>query len=149
MTLIMSMAHYSFACLRCVVPVSMHYILCLVTVCMKELQSGTCNMFKEDRLLVCFWWSICNKTTTLLGVSKAAVSKVMMTYANHGKSCTLKRVVSKNHGTTAVNLTSELSIHLEEGYRLCYSKMVACLRINKEMCIFHSCFHYFVHPLYI
>jgi predicted transcriptional regulator len=52
--------------------------------------------------------------TTLLGISKAAVSKVVMAYSNHGKSCTLKRLVSKNHGTTAVNLTAELIIHLED-----------------------------------
>jgi len=54
--------------------------------------------------------------TTLLGVSKAAVSKVMMTYeyTNHGKRCTLKRVMSKNHRTTAINLIAELSIHFED-----------------------------------
>jgi hypothetical protein len=38
----------------------------------------------------------------------------MMAYTNHGKSCTLKRVVSKNHGNTAVNLTAELSIYHED-----------------------------------
>jgi len=52
--------------------------------------------------------------TTLLGVSKAALSKVMMAYTNHGKSCTLKRVVSKNHKNTAVDLRVELNIHLED-----------------------------------
>jgi len=34
----------------------------------------------------------------------------------------------------------------QEGYKLHYRHMVAQLRINKEMCIFHSCFHYFFHP---
>jgi transposase len=55
------------------------------------------------------------KTATLLGVSKAAVSKVMMTYSDHGRTssanrnsgrkqklngrnhCTLKRIVAINH----------------------------------------------------
>jgi hypothetical protein len=52
--------------------------------------------------------------TTLLGASKTAVSKVMMAYANHGKSFILKRVVSKKHRTTALNLTAELNIHFED-----------------------------------
>jgi len=56
---------------------------------------------------------------TLLGVCRAAVSKVMMAYTNHGKTslawrnsgqkpklserdhCTLKRIVSKKHRTSA------------------------------------------------
>jgi len=57
-----------------------------------------------------------NKTATLLGVSRAAISKVMMAYTNHGKTSsakkysgqkpkklserdchTLKRTVSENH----------------------------------------------------
>jgi len=52
--------------------------------------------------------------TTLLGVSKAALSKLMMAFTNHGKSCTLKMVVSKNCRTTAVNLTVELNIRPED-----------------------------------
>ena len=35
----------------------------------------------------------------------------------------------------------------QEGYKLYLRKMVAQLPINKELCIFHNCFHYFVHPL--
>jgi len=70
------------------------------------------------------------KTATLLSVPRAAVSKVMTAYANHGKTssaerksgqkpklsardcCTLKRIVSKNHRTTATKVTAELDIHL-------------------------------------
>jgi len=70
------------------------------------------------------------KTATLLGVSRAAVSKVMTAYTNHGKTpsarrnsgqkpklserehCTLKRIVSKNHRTTAAKVAAELNIHL-------------------------------------
>jgi len=69
------------------------------------------------------------QTATLLGVSRAAVSKVMETYANHGmtssaksnggqkpklskRDClTLKRTVSINHRSAA-----ELNIHLEDRF---------------------------------
>ena len=65
------------------------------------------------------------KTATLLGVSRAAVPKVMMAYTNHGKTssakrnsgrkpklsetdrCTLKRIVSKNHRTVTAKVTAE------------------------------------------
>ena len=92
---------------------ALHIVLTIV--CMKELQSGRLAVFSKRTDCWCmFSWSICNKMTTLLGVSKAALSKAMMAYTNNGKSCTLKRVVSKNRRTTAVNLTVELSIHLED-----------------------------------
>jgi transposase len=72
------------------------------------------------------------KTAILLGVSRATVSKVMSAYTNHGKTTsakrksgrksalterdrrTLKRTVSKNHRTTAAQVTTELNIHLED-----------------------------------
>jgi transposase len=62
------------------------------------------------------------KTATLLGVSRATVSKVTSAYTNHGKTTsakrnngrkltltdrdrrTLRRVVSKNHRTTAAQV---------------------------------------------
>ena len=64
------------------------------------------------------------KTVTLFGVSRAAVSKVMMTYTNHGWTSsskrnsdqkpklherdhhTLKRIMSINHRSTAAKVTS-------------------------------------------
>jgi hypothetical protein len=69
------------------------------------------------------------KTATLLRVSRAAVFKVTMAYTNHGKTsarrnsgqkpklsaryrCTSKRIMSKNHRTTAAKMTAELNIHL-------------------------------------
>jgi predicted transcriptional regulator len=70
--------------------------------------------------------------STLLGVSRAAVSKVLKTYTNHGKTTsakrnsgrktkpsegfrrTLKRNVSKNHRTTAAKVTAEPTIYLED-----------------------------------
>ena len=39
-TLLVSIFRSSFVCLRCVVPVSVHYRVCLVTVRMKGLQNG-------------------------------------------------------------------------------------------------------------
>jgi predicted transcriptional regulator len=72
------------------------------------------------------------KMATLLGVSRAAVSKAMMAYTNRGKTqsamrnsgrkpklrkrdhCTLKGTVSKNYRITAAKVTAELNIHLED-----------------------------------
>jgi transposase len=72
------------------------------------------------------------KTATLIGVSRATVSKVMSAYTNHGKttsakknsgrkstmterdSHTLRRNVLKNHRTTVAQVTAELNIHLED-----------------------------------
>jgi transposase len=70
------------------------------------------------------------QTATVLGVSRAAVSKVMMTHTKHRNTSsakrnsgqksklserdrrTLKRIVSKSHRTTAVKVTAELNIHV-------------------------------------
>ena len=40
-------------CLCCVMPVSVHYSLCLVTVCVKKLQNGRLLRFSKRTLLVC------------------------------------------------------------------------------------------------
>jgi len=71
---------------------------------------------------------------TLLGVSRAAVSSVMTTYKNHGRTsstkensgqkprlserdrCTLKGIVSINHKSTTAKVTAELHIHLEDHF---------------------------------
>jgi len=34
----------------------------------------------------------------------------------------------------------------QEGYKLCYRQVAAQLHINKEMCMFQSCFHFFFGP---
>jgi len=74
------------------------------------------------------------KMATLVGVSRAAVSKVVTTYTNHGKTSsakrnsgwkpelsekehlTLKRIGSKSHRSTAAKVTAELNIHFEERF---------------------------------
>jgi transposase len=72
------------------------------------------------------------KKATFIRLSRAAVSKVMAAYTNHGKTSsakrnsgrkpklserdrrTLKTNVSKNHRTTAAKVTAELNIHPED-----------------------------------
>jgi hypothetical protein len=67
-------------------------------------------------------------------VHLAAVSKVMTTYTNHGRTLSakknsgrkpklierdchaLKRIVSINHRSTAAKVTAELNIHLENRF---------------------------------
>jgi len=53
---------YSFVCLHCVVPVWMHYRLCLVTVRMKALQSGGLVRFPKRTDCWCTYSRcICNR----------------------------------------------------------------------------------------
>jgi transposase len=72
------------------------------------------------------------KTDSLLGVSRVAVSKVVMAYTNHGETSsakgnssrkpklserdcrTLKSIVSTSQRTAAAKVTAELIIHLED-----------------------------------
>jgi transposase len=71
------------------------------------------------------------KTATVLVVSKATVSKVILAFTKHGKTTSAKRssgrkstlterdrrtlwIASKNHRTTAAQVTAELNIHLED-----------------------------------
>jgi hypothetical protein len=45
------------------------------------------------------------------------------------------------------SITSQATRRCSSWRKVQYSRqMVAPLRINKGMCIFHNCFHYFVHP---
>ena len=50
-TLVGSFFRYSFVCLRCVVPVSVNYRLCSVTVRMKVLQSGRLSDFRRGQIV--------------------------------------------------------------------------------------------------
>jgi predicted transcriptional regulator len=71
------------------------------------------------------------KTATLLGVSRATVSKVMSAYTNHGKTTSTEKNSGKintdrnrsshmekdcfeNHRTIALQVIAELNIHLED-----------------------------------
>jgi hypothetical protein len=47
-TLIVSIFYYSFVCLHCVVPVSVHYRFCLITVHTKVLQNGRPVRFLKE-----------------------------------------------------------------------------------------------------
>jgi hypothetical protein len=83
----MSTFRYSFVCLHCVVPVSVHYRLCLVTVCVKVLQNGRLVIFSKLTDCRCvFSCSVFNQTATSLAVPRAAVPRVMTTYTDHAKS---------------------------------------------------------------
>jgi predicted transcriptional regulator len=105
---------------------------------MKVLRNERLVKFsKRTDCLCAFSWG--TKTATLLGVSNAAVSKVMTAYTNHGKTSsakrnsvqkrklsewdrlTLKRIVSKNHIPTVANVTLQFSVHLEDP---CFHKNV-------------------------
>jgi len=90
------------------------------------------QIFKEDIVGAHLGGASVTKMDTSLGVSRAAVSKVMMTYANHGRTSsskrnsgrkpklserdchTLKRTVSVNHRSTAAKVTAEFNIHLKD-----------------------------------
>jgi hypothetical protein len=101
----------TFACLLCVVPVSVHYRLCLVAVCMKVLQNGRLVRFSTLTVSRClFSCTVSNQTATSLAVSRAAVPKVVTTYTDHGKRSNCGRK-SQN---AAVKVTAELSIHPED-----------------------------------
>jgi len=99
----------------------------------------TSQIFKEVRLLMhVLTGASVTKMATLFGVSRAAVSRVMMTYTNHGRTSTkgnssqkpklgernrhtLKGIVSVNHKSTTAKVTAELHIHLEHHF---HKKMV-------------------------
>jgi transposase len=79
-----------------------------------------------------FNWSTVIKTTTLLGVSRATISKVMSEYTNRGKATAAKRnngrkstltekdlrmfrkTVSRNHTTAATQMTPEQNVQFED-----------------------------------
>jgi transposase len=100
---------------------------------MKWLQNETLVRFSKRTDCCCeFGWNICNQTATSLGVSKAAVPKIVTAYTTHGKTKSadpnsgqkpklsergrhiLKRIVSKNHRTAATKMTAVLTNHPED-----------------------------------
>jgi len=99
---------------------------------MKVLQNGRLIRFSKKTDCLCtFSWSICDQNSHLLGVPRAAVSKVTTAYTNHGKTSSAERnsgqkpklierdrytlrIVPDNHGTTVAKVTAELNIHPED-----------------------------------
>jgi hypothetical protein len=79
------------------VPVLVHYRLCIVTVRMKVLQNERLVTFSKRTGCWCaFSWSICIKTATALGVSRAAVPMVVTAYTDHGKISSAESTVAEN-----------------------------------------------------
>jgi hypothetical protein len=81
---------------------------------------------------LCLAGAFATKTSTIMRVSRATVSKVMSAYTNHGKTTsvkrnsvqkstlterdcrTLRRIVSKSHRAAAAQMSAELNILLED-----------------------------------
>jgi predicted transcriptional regulator len=86
---------------------------------------------REQIVCACLAGASVTKTANLLSVSRAAVSKVMMAYKNHGKTSSAKKNrgqkpqlrerdcltlimnVSNNYRSTAAKIKAELNIYLE------------------------------------
>jgi hypothetical protein len=95
---------------------------------------GNFRFSKKTDCLCAFSFGIGNQMATSLGVPRAAVPKVVITYTNDEKissaernsdqkpklskrdHCTLKRTASKNHRTTAAKMKAELNIYLEDHF---------------------------------
>jgi len=67
---------------------------------------GDVSDFQRGQIVGVFSWGICNETVTLLGVSKAAISKVMVTYTNHGRTSSAKR-----NGGQKPNQVKGIAVH--------------------------------------
>jgi hypothetical protein len=90
---------YSFVCLRCVVPVSKHYRLCLVTVRTKVLQNARLVRFLNTTDCRCmFSWSVCTQngcfirciqSSSIQGydpISCSLIKQVPRTYSKAGNA---------------------------------------------------------------
>jgi len=102
----------------------------------KYCKMGDLSDFQRGQIVgACVAGASVTKTATLLGVSRAAVYKVMTTYTHHGRTSsakrnsgqkpklnerdcrTLKRIVSINHRSTAAKVTAELNVHLDRFHK--------------------------------
>jgi len=116
----------------CVVPMSMHYILCLVTVCMKVLQKGRLFRFSKRTDCWCvFSWSICNQNSHFIrcihSSSFQVCDKIYKSWEDiisqeeywsktklSERHCRTLNRMSINRRSTAAKVTAELNIHLED-----------------------------------
>ena len=99
----------------------------------KNRKIGDLSVSERGQIVgACLTGGSVTKTGTVLGVSRATVSKVMSACTNHGKtnineeeqwakiktdrkgSSYVTRIVSKNHRNSAAQVTAELNIHLED-----------------------------------
>jgi len=97
----------------------------------KVLQNGDLSDFQRGQIIDMHLAGMSvTKAATLLGVSTAAVSKLMAACTDHGKTSslernsgqklklsemdclTLYRILSKSHRTAAAKVTTELNVHL-------------------------------------
>jgi hypothetical protein len=84
---------YSFDCFfLCSTSVSALQIVFCNSLYDSNAKCETSHIFKQDKLLVRFSWSICNQNGHFIRcITRAAVSKVMMTYTNNGRTSSAKK----------------------------------------------------------
>jgi hypothetical protein len=76
---------------RCSARVSAFVIVLSKSPCGRIGKLETCPILKEDIVCERLSGASVTNTATLLGVSRATVSKVMSAYTNHGKTTSAKR----------------------------------------------------------
>jgi hypothetical protein len=92
--------------LRFIVPVSMHYRLCFVTVSMKLLHTEDLSNFQTGQVIGAHLaGASVTKMANLWGVFRAAVLKVMTAYTYHGKTS------SANRNSGRISKVSERGCH--------------------------------------
>jgi hypothetical protein len=90
-----------------------YYWMCWVTVRVKESENGRFVRFWKRTVRWCtFSCNTCDKAATLLGVSRASVSKVMSVYTNQGKTTSAKGAVGENR-----HWQKEFVVHWERLFR--------------------------------
>jgi hypothetical protein len=113
----------------------------------------TCPILEKDTSLVRVYLEhLRQKIAALLSVSRATVSVVMSAYTNRVKTSsakrnserkwtmseidrhTLRRIDSKNHKTTAIQLTTELNIHLEDSFHKNCATWTSQIRLPQWGC---------------
>jgi hypothetical protein len=123
-TLVVSIFHYSFFCLHCVVPVSNAL---QIVFSMSSYESTTqwrlVRFSKRPHCWYMFNWSICNQTSHFIrgihssscqgynGTSSAKTNSGQKLSLSKRNCHTLKRIDCKSNRTTAATVTAKLNIH--------------------------------------